>query len=45
MNRVKYMGHVVTSAGVKVDDAKVQAIVDMPSPTDRPALQRMLGIL
>lgn len=45
MSSVKYMGHVVTSDGVKVDDAKVKAIVDMPSPTDRPALQCMLGMV
>ena len=45
VSSVKYMGHVVTSEGVKVDGAKVKAIVDMPSPTDRPALQRMLGMI
>ncbi|GAA6082354.1 uncharacterized protein K02A2.6-like [Tachysurus ichikawai] len=43
--KVSYMGHVVTSEGVKVDNAKVKTIVDMPFPTDRPALQRMLGMI
>lgn len=45
VSSVKYMGHVVTSEGVKVDQAKVKAMVDMPSPTDKPALQRMLGMI
>ncbi|KAK7879228.1 hypothetical protein WMY93_033987 [Mugilogobius chulae] len=44
VNSVKYMGH-VTSEGVKADSAKVKAIVNMPSPTDKPALQRMLGMI
>lgn len=45
VNSVKYMGHVITSEGVKVDSAKVKAIVDMPLPTDRASLQRMLGMV
>lgn len=42
---VKYMGHFVTSEGVRVNEAKVKAIVDILSSTDRPALQRMLGMI
>lgn len=42
---VKYMGHPITPDGVKVVDAKVQDVVDMPFPKDRPTLQRMLGIV
>lgn len=45
VSSVKYMGHVVSSDGVSVDDAKVKAIVDMPLPPDRPAMHRMLGMV
>ena len=38
VSSVNYMGHVVTSKGVKVDDAKVKAIAEMPPPTDKAGL-------
>lgn len=41
---VNYMGHTVTSEGVKADDAEVKAITKMPSPMDKAGLQRMLGM-
>lgn len=30
VSSVNYMGHVVTSEGVKADEAKVKAIAEMP---------------
>ena len=44
VSSVNYMGHIVTSEGVKVDNAKVKAIAEMPPPTDNAGLQRMLGM-
>ena len=44
VSSVNYMGHIVTSEGVKVDNAKVKAIAEMPPPTDKARLQRMLGM-
>ena len=38
------MGHVITSNGLQVDPKKVEAIVDMETPKDREAVQRLLGM-
>ena len=39
------MGHVLTSEGIKPSNDRVQAIVDMPTPTDKTALQKFLGMI
>ena len=39
------MGNLVSSKGLKPDPKKVEAIVDMPTPTDVPSLQRLLGMI
>ncbi|XP_048577104.1 uncharacterized protein K02A2.6-like [Nematostella vectensis] len=39
-----FIGHIATDKGLKVDPAKVRAIVDMPSPTDKLGVQRLLGL-
>jgi hypothetical protein len=44
-SEVSYLGHIVSADGLKPDPAKVQAIVDMPSPTDVTGIQRLLGTL
>ena len=41
---VRYMGHLVTEEGLKPDDDKSKAIVNMPPPCDVPSLQRFLGM-
>ena len=41
---VEYMGNLVTSEGLKPDDKKIDAILNMPQPTDVPTLQRLLGM-
>lgn len=33
-----------TDEGLRVDQAKVQAIVEMPAPTDKAGVQRLLGL-
>ena len=40
---VPFMGHLLTSTGVKPDPAKVDAIVNMPTPTDVAAVRRFCG--
>ena len=42
---VRYLGHCVSADGVRPDHNKVRAIVDMPTPTDRKALLRFLGMV
>ena len=40
----RYMGHLLTSSGLRPDPRKTAAIMDMPIPEDRKALQRALGM-
>lgn len=44
LKEVSYVGHIFTELGLKQDPAKVQAITEMPSPEDKAALQRFLGM-
>ena len=44
VDTVKYMGHVITAAGQRADDAKIKAIVDMPTPENKQSLQCLLGM-
>ena len=41
---VKYVGHLITNNGIKVDPEKVRGIVEMPSPIDVSGVQRALGL-
>ncbi len=45
VNNIHFMGHVRTPQGVKADDGKIQAVVSMPAPIDRQALQCLLGMI
>ena len=42
---VFFIGHVATGGGLRVDPAKVKAIREMPSPTDKAGVQRLLGLV
>lgn len=44
VDTVKYMGHIITSAGQRADETKIKAIVNMPPPEDKQSLQRILGM-
>jgi transposase InsO family protein len=39
-----FMGHELTKFGLRPDQQKIKAIVEMPPPADRPALMRLLGM-
>ena len=41
---VPFIGHVATDKGLRVDPAKVRAISEMPAPTDKAGVQRLLGL-
>jgi len=45
VNSVKYLGTIIRDEGIKPDPAKVSAIVNMPVPTDKAALWRLLGMV
>ena len=45
VQQVDYFGHLVTSEGLKPDPAKVNAIMNMPAPTDKKELSTILGMM
>jgi len=42
---VKYMGHIFSSDGLKIDPDKVAAVLEMPTPTDVEGVQRLNGFV
>ena len=42
---VPFIGHVTTDKGLRADPTKVQAITQMPRPTDVAGVQRLLGMI
>ena len=42
---VPYIGHFLTPDGFKPDPNKVKAILEMPNPTEKRSLQRLLGMI
>ena len=43
-NELRYLGHIVGRDGIKVDPAKVKAIVDWPTPTCNTQVRSFLGL-
>ena len=43
LTSVSYLGYILSGEGISMDPAKVQAIVDWPTPTDRKSLKSFLG--
>ena len=41
---VPYIGHILTSEGVKPDPERLQAIIDMPIPCDKASGRQFLGM-
>jgi hypothetical protein len=44
LTELSYVGHVLTSEGLKPDPNKVKAMMEMPTPTNKEELQRVLGV-
>ena len=44
-NQVEYVGHTLTSEGLKPMKDRIQAIVEMPTPTSKAGIQRFLGMV
>ena len=42
--KVAYRGYVITSDGLQADPNKIKPILNMPRPTDKEAVQRLLGM-
>ena len=43
LQKVPFMGHVVSSSGLKPDPTKIEAIVKMKPPTDKAGVERLRG--
>ena len=44
VKEVTYIGHKLTQEGIKPGDERIRVIRDMPAPTDKKAVERLLGI-
>lgn len=44
VNAIKYIGHIISSEGIKIDDTKVEAIQKIPTPQNQKELLRFLGM-
>lgn len=45
MQQLPWLGHVIGHGTLRPDPEKVDAIVNMPDPTDKQSLQRLLGMV
>ena len=45
VNIVTYIGHIVSADGMRPDPRKVEAIINMPRPSDKQGLLRLLGMI
>ena len=43
VNRISFLGHIISDAGLEADPEKVSAIAKMPAPTDAEGVQRIMG--
>ena len=43
--RVSYIGHILSADGVQPHPEKVKAIREMPPPTDKKGIERLLGTI
>ena len=41
-DKVNYVGHVLSSQGVRPDPEKIKGIINMPPPTDKEGVQKFL---
>ena len=45
LNEVKYVGHILSSEGVRADPSKIEVIVDMLMPENASDIHRFLGMV
>ena len=45
LTEISFHGHKITASGLKVDEAKVKAINEMPAPTDISGVKRVCGVV
>lgn len=45
MKKVKYVGHIVSEAGIETDPDKVQKVIDWPTPTTPEEIRKFVGFI
>ncbi|UYV69804.1 K02A2.6-like [Cordylochernes scorpioides] len=45
LQEIQFLGHIVTTEGIKIDPEKVRAIGEIKSPSNKQELQRLLGMV
>ena len=45
LSEVTYLGRIISASGVKPDPEKIRDILEMPKPTDKTGVQRLLGMI
>lgn len=45
VDRVKFLGHIVSAQGIEADPGKIKAITEMPVPKDAADVKRFLGMV
>lgn len=45
VQEVTYLGHTFSAQGMHIDNNKLKAIIEMPKPADRSALERFIGMV
>ena len=45
LSEVRYAGHLFTSTGLRVDPSKVIAVEEMPTPSNKASVRRLLGVV
>lgn len=45
LKEVKFIGHLITNKGLKMDPEKIRAVLEMPKPTDVSGVRRLVGFV
>ena len=45
IQKVPYVGHLLTAEGLKIDPQKIKAIHEMPEPKNKEDVKRLLGFI
>ena len=44
-DQLKFLGHIINKDGVRADPAKIQAILDLPPPSNKPQTCQFVGMI
>ena len=44
-DQLKFLGHIINKDGVRADPAKIQAILDLPPPSNIPQMRQFVGMI